>query len=127
MIFPGWMNKAVIWDGALTASPHTASTKRMEYLRAKMLGGCGNHNDCAFLRPPDSDFDLWAEMGAEGWEPNSVAPFFERVDCMVNIDTNPPLNNLSSAFIHAGTELGLPEVNFRDGRCFRCGPLSIEC
>jgi choline oxidase len=85
----------------------------MSYARAKMLGGCANHNDCAFIAPPPSDLDRWAALGAPGWDFASMQPALKRVEDMTGIEASPPGNALSRALIDAGVELGLPERNFR--------------
>lgn len=35
-------------EWGFTALPISGKTNEIHYSRAKMLGGCGNHNDCAF-------------------------------------------------------------------------------
>lgn len=103
------------YDWGYRASPIAGATQQMLYNRAKMLGGCANHNDCAFLVPPASDFEDWARLGASGWDAAGVAAGFERVEEMLHIESSPPGTDLSRAFIDACVELGLPELNFRDG------------
>ena len=78
-----------------------------------MLGGCANHNDCAFLFPPPSDFDHWASLGAKGWSAADLAPYFARIAERVNVELA-PTHPASRVFIEAGKERGLPEVDFRD-------------
>ena len=56
------------YDWGYRARPLANSTQQIFYNRAKMLGGCANHNDCAFLVPPASDFERWVELGATGWD-----------------------------------------------------------
>eukprot|EP00494_Astrolonche_serrata_P000357 UN00360 len=79
-----------------------------------MLGGCANHNDCAFLVPPSSDFTEWVELGAEGWEYTANKSAFDRIEACLHIESSPPGNALSRAFIDACIEIGLPETNFRE-------------
>ena len=55
------------YDWGFRAAPLPGSPPLLNYARAKLLGGCANHNDCAFIRPPDSDFDAWERLGATGW------------------------------------------------------------
>jgi choline dehydrogenase-like flavoprotein len=76
------------------------------------LGGCANHNDSAFLRPPDSDFAEWESLGAKGWGAADMAPYFNRV--MENtIVEQAPHHPASLAFVNAGKELGLQEIDFQ--------------
>jgi choline oxidase len=103
------------YDWGYRASPLAGAPPLLDYARAKILGGCGNHNDCAFLRPPESDFAEWERLGATGWGPTGVAPFFERIDAVINIDREDRVakNPVSRVFIEAGRELGLADVDFR--------------
>ena len=102
------------YDWGYLAQPTSTSTQPMFYNRAKMLGGCANHNDCAFLFPPASDFDRWVELGAEGWSYGDIVPAMLRVEAQLNIVPTPEGTELSRAFIDANLELGKPEVCFRE-------------
>jgi choline oxidase len=84
------------------------------YARAKMLGGCANHNDCAFIAPPPSDLDRWEALGASGWNATTLAPALKRVEERTHIESSPKGNALSRAFIDGAQEFGLPERNFRE-------------
>jgi choline dehydrogenase-like flavoprotein len=101
------------YDWGFKASTLAGAEPELSYPRAKILGGCGNHNDCAFLRPPDSDFDLWERLGATGWNAAAMAPHYRRVLERVTVEP-PPRHPVSRAFVEAGHELGLPAHDFRD-------------
>ncbi len=101
------------YDWGYGAQPVQGGAGTIAYARAKMLGGCANHNDCAFLPPPASDLENWVASGATGWGPQDMAAALQRVEAMIGIEASPPGNALSRAFIEAGVELGLPERNFR--------------
>lgn len=103
------------YDWGYAAETIAGTGRMIAYARAKMLGGCANHNDCAFLEPPPSDFARWESLGATGWGPDGVAMALRRVRERIAIEESPGGNALSRALIDAGTELGLPECNFRDG------------
>jgi choline oxidase len=60
-------NQSDDYDWGFKAATLAGSKPELNYARAKILGGCANHNDCAFLRPPDSDFTEWESLGAKGW------------------------------------------------------------
>jgi len=99
-------------DWGFLAKPTEFSDRRLTYSRAKMLGGCGNHNDCAYLVPPEEDFDIWREFGAVGWSGKDVRPYFERLKERLTIERRPETHPFSKAFIKAGEELGLPNIDF---------------
>lgn len=99
------------YDWGFTATTLEGGNAELKYARAKLLGGCANHNDCAFIRPPDSDFEEWERLGAKGWGPAAMASMWERVLERVTV-TNCTLNPFSQAFIAAGEEMGLPRQDF---------------
>jgi choline dehydrogenase-like flavoprotein len=47
--------------------------------RARILGGCSSHNTMIAWRPPPSDFADWADRGAEGWGPQTMLPYYDRL------------------------------------------------
>lgn len=106
------------YDWGFRAATLAGSAPLLNYARAKLLGGCANHNDCAFIRPPDSDFDEWERLGAAGWNGAAMAPYWQRVTDTITIETA-PCHPASRSFIDAGIELGLEEVDF--GREVRQG------
>ncbi|WP_395661423.1 GMC family oxidoreductase [Aestuariivirga sp.] len=99
------------YDWGFRASPLAGAPPLLKYARARLLGGCANHNDCAFIRPPGSDFAEWEALGATGWGPEAMAQYWERITRTITIETA-PCHPASRCFIDAGIELGLPEVDF---------------
>jgi choline oxidase len=99
------------YDWGFTATTLQGGSAQLNYARAKLLGGCANHNDCAFMRPPDSDFVEWLSLGAKGWGPDDMAPMWDRITQRLTIAPS-PLNPFSRAFIAAGEERGLPRRDF---------------
>ncbi|MFO1090531.1 MAG: GMC family oxidoreductase N-terminal domain-containing protein [Hyphomicrobiales bacterium] len=100
------------YDWGYHASPLPGAPADLVYARAKMLGGCANHNDCAFIEPPPSDIDRWASLGATGWTAEACATYFRRVRERVHVETPTEHHPVSEAFVAAGQELGLPLVDF---------------
>ena len=99
------------YDWGFRASPLAGAPPLLKYARARLLGGCANHNDCAFIRPPDSDFDDWERLGATGWNAAAMAPYWQRILDTITIETA-PCHEASRCFIDAGLEMGLQEVDF---------------
>ncbi len=100
------------YDWGFKAATLAGAKPELNYARARILGGCANHNDCAFLRPPDSDFAEWEGLGAKGWGAADMAPYFNRV--MENtIVEEAPHHPASQVFVKAGTELGLKKIDFQ--------------
>ena len=48
--------------------------------RARVLGGCSSHNQCAAIWPPPEDYDAWAQLGNPGWSYQDVAPQIDRIE-----------------------------------------------
>jgi choline oxidase len=101
------------YDWGFAASTLPGGPASLNYSRARLLGGCTNHNDCAFLIPPDSDFAEWESRGARGWNAEALRPYFRRVEERVSVYQFEHPNPVSRAFVDAGRELGLPLVDFR--------------
>jgi choline oxidase len=102
------------YDWGYDAQTVAGSNQAIAYARAKMLGGCANHNDCAFLAPPESDLKRWERLGAKGWGPAGMRGALARVVEKIKIASSPKGNKLSRAFVDGAIELGLPERNFRE-------------
>lgn len=45
--------------------------------RAKVVGGCSAHNECAAVWPPSEDLDDWE---LPGWSASEVRPFIDRIE-----------------------------------------------
>lgn len=46
----------------------------------KLLGGGSSLNGMMFIRGHRWDYDNWAKLGADGWDYNSVLPYFRRME-----------------------------------------------
>lgn len=113
-------------DWGFSAATLPGGPASLNYSRAKVLGGCGSHNDCAYVVPPASDFDAWTALGAKGWGPEEAAFYFRRMEERVRIETRPPTHPVTAAFLRAGEELGLANVRFREGVRPGIGMLSLN-
>lgn len=82
------------------------------HCRGVMLGGCSSHNSCIAFQPPAFDFHRWSDLGAQGWGPDDVEPFFERVRSCVSLERTDSGNAVVEAFIAAGREYGFRERDF---------------
>lgn len=61
-----------------------ARTIRMP--RGKLTGGTSSINGQIFLRGLSHDFELWANMGLEGWNYESVLPYFRKLETDLDFD-----------------------------------------
>jgi choline dehydrogenase len=109
-------------DWAFSTEPEPGLDGRRLYMpRGKMLGGSSAMNAMIYMRGNPIDFDGWASQGAEGWSYREVMPHFLRAEDQARGEgpshaTGGPLrvedlvckNPLSTAFIDACAEVGMP-------------------
>ncbi len=48
--------------------------------RGKVLGGTSSINGMVYMRGNAADYDEWRQRGCEGWDYNSVLPYFRRAE-----------------------------------------------
>jgi len=63
------------WAFRTTPQPHL-NNRRCYQPRGKALGGSSAINAMLYTRGHPSDYDHWADLGAEGWDWHSVLPYF---------------------------------------------------
>ncbi len=77
--------------------------------RARILGGCSSHNGMIAFRPPARDLQEWVELGARGWGPAELLPYYERLATHIvpvaPAHRNPYLRDVIDA---AATALAIP-------------------
>lgn len=78
---PGWyslLNRSKM-DWAFSTEPQKFVNDRKIYIpRGKCLGGSSATNAMAYVRGNAADFDHWEEMGNDGWNYDSVLPYFKK-------------------------------------------------
>ena len=70
--FDDWNYQTVPQDGM--------AGRRVDWPRAKMLGGCSMIAGMLYVRGHPSDFDTWAQLGNRGWSYREVLPYFKRAE-----------------------------------------------
>ena len=53
--------------------------RRVDFNRAKVIGGCSSHNGGVSIRGSRIDYDLWAAAGNPGWTTEELLPLFASV------------------------------------------------
>ena len=113
-------NPAYNWG--FTAHSATDNGSRELYLpQGKVLGGSSSINGMAFVRGHPQDYDRWEALGAEGWNWQSVLPYFIELEQRLSPagelrGTKGPLgiseptfrHPSSKAFVEAAVRAGLP-------------------
>ena len=71
--------KETNWRFATVPQPGMAG-REIPVPRGKVLGGSGAINGMVYFRGHPTDYDDWADMGADGWSYAEVLPYFTRTE-----------------------------------------------
>lgn len=111
------------WGYDTTPQVHM-NGREMFWPRGKTLGGSSSINAMCYIRGDRKDYDLWAELGATGWDWQSVLPYFKKsedqqhgedefhgVGGPLSVNDLRHTDPLSQTFVAAAEEAGLPVLN----------------
>lgn len=95
--------------------------RRLYQPRGKVLGGSSSINGTVYIRGSAADYDDWRQRGCEGWDWDSVLPFFKKAEDQqrgadARHGTGGPLRvsdiptewPLPDAFVKAAGQAGIP-------------------
>jgi choline dehydrogenase len=99
------------------------NNRQLFWPRGKVLGGSSSLNAMCYVRGVPEDYDQWSELGAKGWDWQTVLPYFKKSEKQQHgeselhgasgylsvsdlVHTNP----LSSSFVDAAEGAGLCKV-----------------
>lgn len=118
----------VDWSFETEPDPGTAG-RRHSWPRGKVLGGSSAINGMLYVRGQHADFDLWRQLGCQGWAWDDVAPYFRRaehqergkdayhgIDGPLNVSDPTERHFISDAVIDACESLGIPRNPDINGR-----------
>jgi 5-(hydroxymethyl)furfural/furfural oxidase len=77
------MNRDYVWSdlrAQLVKECEGTRPQVARYEQARVMGGGSSINGQVVTRGAPADYDLWAKLGAAGWDWASVLPFFRRVE-----------------------------------------------
>lgn len=107
--------------GLTTVPQKHAMNREIAYAQARVLGGGSSINAEVYTRGHPSDYDRWAEEGAEGWDYRTVRPYFIRsegntilsgtehgTDGPLGVSNIPDPQPTTRAFVQACQEFGIP-------------------
>ncbi|KWX66474.1 GMC family oxidoreductase [Mycobacterium sp. NAZ190054] len=104
---------------------------RHNWPRGHTLGGSSSINAMVYLRGHPNDFNYWAQSGCEGWDYESVLPYFKRMETVAQRDghyrgADGPMfpapaapadaNPLSEVFLQGAAAAGFPLTDDFNGR-----------
>jgi choline dehydrogenase len=115
-------NPRVNW--MFSSAPEARLNNRELYLpRGKVLGGTSSINGMVYMRGDPADYDHWRQLGCEGWDWDSVLPFFKRaednergadefhgVGGPLRVSDPPHIWPLGRAMVEAAVQAGIPRT-----------------
>ncbi|WP_372487750.1 GMC family oxidoreductase [Corynebacterium mastitidis] len=123
--WPELLESGFDWDYPI--EPQDNGNSFMRHARAKVLGGCSSHNSCIAFHPPAEDMDLWEELGATGWNAETILPLIKRLENNARGGDNhgtegpvhlmdvPPTDPVGVALLEACAQAGIPPATFNEG------------
>jgi choline dehydrogenase len=130
--------------GYRTAEDAGLNGRALNYPRGRVLGGCSSINGMIYMRGQARDYDLWRQMGNEGWAWDDVLPYFKQhqdqwalePDAFENLHDRggewrieqPRISwEILDAFREAAAEAGIPKVeDFNRGDNEGCGYFHVN-
>ncbi len=127
------------WNYRTVPQEHLAG-RRLYQPRGKTLGGSSSINAMIYVRGHRADYDGWAALGCDGWDSESVLPYFRRSEDQQRVPGDPehgtggPLtvgdlrspSPLTETFVEAATEQGYPRNDdFNSGEQTGFGPYQV--
>lgn len=108
------------WTFYTEPEPHLYN-RRLYWPRGKMLGGSSSINAMIYIRGHRADYERWERAGNPGWGYQDVLPYFKKsehqergasdyhgIGGSLNVADLRTVNPLSTAFIEANKQVGLP-------------------
>jgi choline dehydrogenase len=102
--------------------------RKLFWPRGKVLGGSSSLNAMCYIRGVPEDYNRWSDMGAKGWDWQTVLPYFKKsekqqhgesemhgADGYLSVSDLRHTNPLSNTFVDAAEEIGLSKVTDFNG------------
>lgn len=112
----------------LTDPDEGINGRRLQWPRGKVLGGSSSLNGLLYIRGQREDYDDWAQAGNEGWDYESVLPYFKKSECQsrganayhgidgpLHVSDLRLKREIAERFIEAAKAVGIPENNDVNG------------
>jgi choline dehydrogenase len=113
------------WNYSAEPEPYLKD-RELTHFKGKVLGGSSSINGLLYVRGHKADYDQWRQMGLEGWDWDSVLPYFRKSENFAGeaddmhavggeLDVQRPAHRyrspLMDKLIAASRELGLPATD----------------
>ncbi|MFZ3034048.1 MAG: choline dehydrogenase [Parvibaculum sp.] len=111
-----------------TEDQKNLNNRKMFWPRGKVLGGSSSINGMIYIRGHARDYDLWRQMGLEGWGFADVLPYFRKSEGNQNgssafhggegplgVSNSLKSNVLFDAFVESGKQAGHPYTDDFNG------------
>jgi choline dehydrogenase len=100
------------WPADLVDAHHSPNTHDWDFeeqSRARVVGGCSAHNECAIVRALPGDYDRWA---VPGWGDAELAPVVYDVSSALPhlLCRDEDLTTWQHAFLDAAVDAGIPRL-----------------
>jgi len=122
-----YVNPKVNWKFESAPQPQLGN-RRIYAPRGKTLGGSSSINGMVYIRGNHRDYDDWRQRGCEGWDWDSVLPFFKKaqnqergpskfhgVGGPLNVSNQSAKSELAEAMIQSAQKLGIPYTDDFNG------------
>ena len=115
ILFPRLFGGDLDWDFATAPQPGLAD-RTIPIPRGKAVGGSSVINAQLWTRGHRADYDGWAEAGLDGWDHDTLQPYFERAEQRISLaGLRHPLP-VTPAFTNACARLGyVPAAEVQEG------------
>ena len=111
------------------------NNRTMYQPRGKVLGGTSSINGMIYMRGHAADYDQWRQLGNEGWDYDSVLPFFRKAEDNergesefhgtggpLRVSNQPYHWEIATALLEACKQAGIPETpDFNGAKQEGCG------
>ncbi len=129
-----YVDPVVNWRFETEPQPQLGN-RRLYLPRGKTLGGSSSINGMVYIRGNHGDYDEWRQRGCEGWDWDSVLPYFKKaqnqtrgadefhgVGGPLHVSDQPGRFELSEAVIDACVQAGIPRnPDFNGAQQEGCG------
>jgi len=122
-----YVNPKVNWKFESAPQPQLGN-RRIYAPRGKTLGGSSSINGMVYIRGNHRDYDDWRQRGCEGWDWDSVLPFFKKAQNQergasefhgtggpLNVSNQAERSELAEAMIASAQKLGIPYTDDFNG------------